>query len=594
MSLTAAVRGFILLLISLQVVQGLDVWGVTCSSTEICAVKGSTVEIRCSFTYPSTWRGSVNTVKKTFWFTKQEDGEPVDLTTDAEYAGRVEDRCENNICTLRIRNLRESDSAEYMFRITTSQDVYAGEPVTLSVTGLQVKVTKTRSCRGSCIWADLECLSSCPPASRPPYIWYKNGLKWTETRESFYTYFYPKESYACAGKGYENSPSPSVCVNGQACNTVAYSERSICAFKGSSVDISCTYSSYESVQSKFWFRPERRDQDLSEDSQYAGRVQLFSRWRGSTLRISDLRDSDSAQYLFTFKTPSFEWRSALPGTTLTVTERDLEVQVIGSSSGPKLVCLSSCLLTGHPTFVWYKNETEIWGETSASYGEYVDSANNYSCAYDGHRSRPVYAPKLPLVLMSPSGDIIEGRSVTLNCSSDANPAANYTWYKRNQQLRIETSQLVFNSINSSESGQYFCTAENKLGRTSKRFFIDVKYAPKPPSVSVSPSAEREEGSSVTLTCSSDANPAANYTWYKEDEDSPKASGQIFNITDFRAEHSGSYSCEAQNKMGRQNSSLLILFRSLEFEYSGAWKSAATGTITAVLLAIILIAVFPMV
>ncbi|KAM6942384.1 uncharacterized protein PEZ65_004265 [Lycodopsis pacificus] len=42
---------------------------------------------------------------------------------------------------------------------------------------------------------------------------------------------------------------------------------------------------------------------------------------------------------------------------------------------------------------------------------------------------------------------------------------------------------------------------------------------------------------------SDANPAANYTWYKEDEDSPKASGQIFIIIDFRAEHSGSYSCE---------------------------------------------------
>ncbi|KAJ4936688.1 hypothetical protein JOQ06_001275 [Pogonophryne albipinna] len=80
-----------------------------------------------------------------------------------------------------------------------------------------------------------------------------------------------------------------------------------------------------------------------------------------------------------------------------------------------------------------------------------------------------------------------------------------------------------------------------------------KDAQKPPSVSVSPSAEREEGSSVTLTCSSDANPAANYTWYKEDEDSPKASGQIFTITDFRAEHSGSYSCGAQNKLGRSNS-----------------------------------------
>ena len=79
--------------------------------------------------------------------------------------------------------------------------------------------------------------------------------------------------------------------------------------------------------------------------------------------------------------------------------------------------------------------------------------------------------------------------------------------------------------------------------------------PKLPSVSVSPSAEIVEGSSVTLTCSSDANPAANYTWYKENEDSPKASGQIFTITDVRPEHSGNYYCEAQNKIGSHNSTL---------------------------------------
>ena len=86
------------------------------------------------------------------------------------------------------------------------------------------------------------------------------------------------------------------------------------------------------------------------------------------------------------------------------------------------------------------------------------------------------------------------------------------------------------------------------------FFSD---APKLPSVLVSPSGEIVEGSSVTLTCSSDANPAANYTWYKENEDSPKASGQIFTITDVRPEHSGNYYCVAQNKRGRHNSTLYL-------------------------------------
>ncbi|KAI4794961.1 hypothetical protein KUCAC02_031755 [Chaenocephalus aceratus] len=426
MSLTAAASGLVVFLLSVSAGQGQDGWGVIYSSAEVCAVNGSTVEMRCSYTYPSTWRGNVNTVQKTFWFTKQKDGEPVDLTTDSEYAGRVEDLCENNICTLRIRNLTESDSAEYRFRFTTNQPdgKYDGSTgVTLTVSNLQ---------------------------------------------------------------GHEDFPSPPVCVTDQTCNRVTYTERSICAFKGSSVDISCTYSSFEDdVNSTFWFSPERSHQgqnpsqpeELSEDSQYKGRVQILDTERGrSTLRISDLRDSDSAQYLFTFKTLSFEWRSDLPGTTLTVTA--LQVQVIRAkvdnySTEAELKCDSSCSPAASLNYVWFKNGEKIKATVISSYKGLFQPRDNISCALEGHEDFP-------------------------------SPAV---------------------------------------------------YAPKPPSVSVSPSTGIEKGTSVTLTCSSDANPAANYTWYKEDEDSPKASGQIFTITDFRAEHSGSYSCGAQNKLGRSNSTL---------------------------------------
>lgn len=66
---------------------------------------------------------------------------------------------------------------------------------------------------------------------------------------------------------------------------------------------------------------------------------------------------------------------------------------------------------------------------------------------------------------------------------------------------------------------------------------------------MSASGELVEGISVNLTCSSDANPAANYTWYKENENSPVAMGRIFSISDFTAELSGNYYCEAQNSRG---------------------------------------------
>uniref|UniRef100_A0A4W5JTF4 Ig-like domain-containing protein n=1 Tax=Hucho hucho TaxID=62062 RepID=A0A4W5JTF4_9TELE len=117
-------------------------------------------------------------------------------------------------------------------------------------------------------------------------------------------------------------------------------------------------------------------------------------------------------------------------------------------------------------------------------------------------------------------------------------------------------QHVFSQIQSSDSGEYYCEAQNEMGTDRSRTMnMDVKYGPKSTSVSVSPSGEIVEGSSVTLTCSSDANPPVDkYTWYKKNVASPKASGQSYSITNIISEDSGEYYCEAENKYGRLNSS----------------------------------------
>uniref|UniRef100_A0A671W0D5 Immunoglobulin domain-containing protein n=1 Tax=Sparus aurata TaxID=8175 RepID=A0A671W0D5_SPAAU len=120
------------------VLQGQNDWGVTYSSTEICALKGSTVEINCTYTYPSRLFGRDNEVKETFWLTKLSGNTPVDLRTDSDYQDRVEYSCSEKSCTLRITDLRESDSAEYQFMFITKQPDgrYTGSPgVTLRVTG---------------------------------------------------------------------------------------------------------------------------------------------------------------------------------------------------------------------------------------------------------------------------------------------------------------------------------------------------------------------------------------------------------------------------------------------------------------------------
>ncbi|XP_035993546.1 B-cell receptor CD22 isoform X2 [Fundulus heteroclitus] len=78
---------------------------------------------------------------------------------------------------------------------------------------------------------------------------------------------------------------------------------------------------------------------------------------------------------------------------------------------------------------------------------------------------PADAPQRPSVSVSPSGEIVEGSSVNLTCSSDANPAASYSWYKEDEEQSIsDEAQLTLSSIQASDSGQYRCVASNRLGR----------------------------------------------------------------------------------------------------------------------------------
>ncbi|XP_036804987.1 B-cell receptor CD22-like [Oncorhynchus mykiss] len=155
--------------------------------------------------------------------------------------------------------------------------------------------------------------------------------------------------------------------------------------------------------------------------------------------------------------------------------------------------------------------------------------------------------------------------MTLTCSSDANPPVDkYTWwYKKNggdYQSIFSGPQHVFNQIQSSDTGEYDCESQNEMGTDRSRTInMDVKYGPKNTSVSVSPSGEIVEGSSVTLTCSSDANPPVDkYTWYKKNVASPKASGQSYSITNISSEDRGEYYCEAWNRRGSRNSTALMI------------------------------------
>uniref|UniRef100_A0A3B3H6T4 Ig-like domain-containing protein n=1 Tax=Oryzias latipes TaxID=8090 RepID=A0A3B3H6T4_ORYLA len=343
---------------------------------------------------------------------------------------------------------------------------------------------------------------------------------------------------------------------------VEYASKHICAFKGSTVEISCTYTyppriSYKKtvVQREFWYAKlkDKNPLDLREDPDYAGRVTYRCSEQSCSLRISGLRLNDFAEYKFRFETNQPDGSfTGKPGVSLTVTGP--RVQVI--RSGLELVCHSSCFPRHHLSFVWFMNGQEVQGETSDYYRKPVSPEASYSCSYQGHRSPEVYAPKSVSVSMSLT-EIMEGSSVTLTCSCDANPPAKFRWYKNNQTLLLEDQSLILRSVQRSDSRKFHCVAENELGElASDQVFINVEYPPETSSVSVSPSAEVLEGSSVTLTCSSDANPAAKYTWFKDNR--TLLSEDKVHFSSIRSEHSGNYSCKSENKHGQSSSTPLLL------------------------------------
>ena len=128
--------------------QGNDDWTVTCPSSNVCSLRGSTVDISCTLKSPEKQHELSTTVLETLWFTKEDrNHKPVDLLSDADYTGRVESSCGeiscigsscNRKCTLSIRDLRQSDSAVYNFRFKTNQPggEHTADPgVALTVTG---------------------------------------------------------------------------------------------------------------------------------------------------------------------------------------------------------------------------------------------------------------------------------------------------------------------------------------------------------------------------------------------------------------------------------------------------------------------------
>lgn len=75
----------------------------------------------------------------------------------------------------------------------------------------------------------------------------------------------------------------------------------------------------------------------------------------------------------------------------------------------------------------------------------------------------IEAQQIPLMSISPTGNILEGTDVTLTCKSRSDiQVLSYSWYKHNISNRLHTSignAYTIKNIRPEDSGEYLCGYE---------------------------------------------------------------------------------------------------------------------------------------
>ncbi|XP_069007568.1 sialic acid-binding Ig-like lectin 12 [Embiotoca jacksoni] len=175
-----------------------------------------------------------------------------------------------------------------------------------------------------------------------------------------------------------------------------------------------------------------------------------------------------------------------------------------------------------------------------------------------------------------SGDLKEKKSVTITCSAftpcpHSPPQLTWTLQQDSHNNMEENTAGTFTTkiqetvtlSDSHDGNNISCSArypvnEGDFKTAETEVTLNVSYAPKDTSASISPSGLVSAGSSVNLTCSSRAKPpVSSFTWFKSSTDGPMkvAEGEIYS---FNATDEGYYYCVATNDLGEQTSSIINL------------------------------------
>ncbi|XP_034552834.1 B-cell receptor CD22-like isoform X2 [Notolabrus celidotus] len=216
------------------------------------------------------------------------------------------------------------------------------------------------------------------------------------------------------------------------------------------------------------------------------------------------------------------------------------------------------------------------------------------------------------VSASPPSDIKVGGALRLTCCSPAaTPQTSFTWYKSPSSSPTHSGQVWnISDITLDHSGSYYCQIQTREKvKNSTTLHIDVQYPPRDMVVLVSPAGHLQDGFSMTLSCSSDANPAVRtFSWYtgaaclptadksfhqsRQTLAAPTGRGLTRRSSNITSGEPGLHCCVAQNRHGSQTYSVTLKSsRDLTQSESPGGRWILIGVTIGVLLAIIALVAF---
>ncbi|KAI5611866.1 hypothetical protein C0J50_0534 [Silurus asotus] len=391
-------------------------WGVKYPQKQICAVRGFSVSIPCSYYYPTS--NPIQVTEK-LWCSMNSN---TDLCKNPPYVYNSASNTKSDFeftgddksdCTLRIHNVQFSYSGEYRFRCITNVEKWTGYPgVTLQVTDLKVSLIRL-SGNGTLKPGDslnLTCDVTCTQSSSQ-FVWFKNNELLPESGAVLH---FPaltlrdSGNYTCTWKTNTTSGSKTISLQIEDVLTqdsnwgVKYADNQICAVRGFSVSIPCSYyypiiNPNIQVEQMLWCSM-NSNTDQCHHPPYvynsASNTKSDFEFTGDdksncTLLIHNVQFNYSGEYKFRFITDISVGRwTGDPGVTLQVT--DLKVSLIRLSGNGtfkpgdslNLTCDVNCTQSSSQ-FVWSKNN-ELLPESGAALhfpALTLRDSGNYTCTW---------------------------------------------------------------------------------------------------------------------------------------------------------------------------------------------------------------------